>query len=328
MAKDRSRSGPTQRITGSDLADGRIRIPAATKELLPSESVDLDITLKGDRLSAHWNPRFGPDRERSGVLSTSRDALRRLVREDEVLTVVRTASGAIYVGDRGSKLRIAQWVNDAQPALNARLLKGSPTLQVFLDGNELEWVSPLFESDLRELSDDLWAKMDFPDPTPTADDFWPKGQPHWDAVARLEGRYGANGILLIEAKSHTNEVISSCGATAVQSRDKIDRALDEAKTYIGAPSTADWKSPYYQAANRFAFLYYLRARRNIPAWLFFVYFIGDAFEVEGVAQPCPSDEKGWTSVIDKMHQHLGLPACHPLTHFSHDVFLPAEPSQH
>jgi hypothetical protein len=92
-------------------------------------------------------------------------------------------------------------------------------------------------------------------------------------------------VVLVEAKSHTNEVKSSSGAKDARSVSTIDRAFSPAKRYVGAPQTY-WTSPYYQAANRLAFLDYLRARRNIPAWLAFVYFIGDAFEVDGVAQPC------------------------------------------
>ena len=80
---------------------------------------------------------------------------------------------------------------------------------------------------------------------------------------------------------------------------------------------------YYQAANRFAFLYYLRARRNIPTWLFFVYFVGDEFEVEGVPQQCPAHEDDWKPAIDEMHVLLGMKDCHPFSCFSRDVFLAA-----
>ena len=82
---------------------------------------------------------------------------------------------------------------------------------------------------------------------------------------------------------------------------------------------------YYQAANRLAFLYYLRARRSVPTWLFFTYFVGDEFEVEGVAQPCPASKEEWRPALDGAFPRagLGLPDCHPLTHFAKDVFLQA-----
>jgi hypothetical protein len=316
----------TQRITGSDLDRGHIRIPAATKDLFPPNSGKLEIWLKGVRIEVAWNPRFGPDRDRSGVLSIPSKLLKTMVVENEVLHVSRSAPGVVYLGDRGSKLRIAQWVNKRQPDLNAQLLAESPTLRDFLEDRAPEWVSPLSSNDFRELSADMWTSLDLPRPTPFAESFWPARQPHWDAIARLPGRGEVSGVLLVEAKSHTNEVASHCTATSSDSIRRIEQAFDDAKRYLGVPSTVDWKQPHYQAANRLTFLYYLRARRNIPAWLYFIYFTGDAFEVEGVPQPCPANESGWAETIEGMHRALGLPQCHPLTHFAHEVFLSAEPS--
>lgn len=319
-----ARSGKTQRITESDLADGRIRIPSASKPLLPTEPRKIQINLKGNLLEVHWNPRTGPDRERSGVLSVSRDSLQQMVGPNEILPIVRTARGTVYVGDRGSKLRIAQWVNDRRDELNDTLTDRSPTLAHFLGGREPDWRSPLHKNSLRELSDDLWHEARLPLPDPIEDSFWPKGGPHWDGVAVLPGPHDTKGILLVEAKSHTKEVLSGCDATPASIR-TIENSLREAKEYIGVPTDADWTKPYYQAANRLAFLYYLRARRSIPAWLFNVYFVGDSFEVDGAPQPCPPVEQGWTKTVRAMHAHLGLPGCHPLVHFTHDLFLPAKP---
>ncbi len=102
----------------------------------------------------------------------------------------------------------------------------------------------------------------------------------------------------------------------------IHKSLAAAKRYAGAAEASDWMTGYYQAANRLAFLYYLRARRSIPTWLFFIYFIGDSFEVDGVPQQCPTNEAEWKPAIAAMHEALGLPACHPMTHFAREVFLP------
>jgi len=85
----------TQRITARDLADGRIRLPRAAKSLLPPGSGVVRLSLRGCDVEARWDPRKGPDRERSGVLRVRRDLLARLVREDEVLRLAPTADGTV-----------------------------------------------------------------------------------------------------------------------------------------------------------------------------------------------------------------------------------------
>jgi hypothetical protein len=77
----------TQRVTAADLHDGRIRFPRATKALLPAERAYVDVVLRGSTLQCLWDPRTGPRKERSGVLSVPRDVLDGLVSEDEVLVV-------------------------------------------------------------------------------------------------------------------------------------------------------------------------------------------------------------------------------------------------
>lgn len=90
----------TQRVTAMDLESGRIRIPARgsspTKLLFPSGKATLDVMLRGRSVSARWDPRMGPDRERSGVLRIG-TVLSSLVREDEVLMVSEHDGGGITV---------------------------------------------------------------------------------------------------------------------------------------------------------------------------------------------------------------------------------------
>lgn len=257
------------------------------------------------------------------MISIPAGLLREHVAENEVLPLAVSKGGVVYVGDRGSKLRIAQWVETKALDLDTRLQEAAPTLRDFTDGRTFDWRSPRLASDYRELSADLWRELELPAPDPYSDGFWPSRQPHWDAVARVQGPFGTGGVVLVEAKSHLGELASSCAASSTDSRQTIARSLAASKTYVGAPEPADWMSGYYQAANRIAFLYYLRARRSIPTWLFFVYFVGDDFEVEGVAQRCPKTEDEWEPAIREMYDALGLPQCHPLTHFARDVFLPA-----
>lgn len=89
----------TQRVTATDLRAGRIRIPssgsASTKTLFPSQKAPLRVTLKGRSVDASWDPRMGPDKERSGVLTVG-PSLRELVAENEVL-VVREEDGILVM---------------------------------------------------------------------------------------------------------------------------------------------------------------------------------------------------------------------------------------
>jgi hypothetical protein len=316
----------TQRVTAADIAAGRIRIPITTetKEFFPQEKAQVTVALKGIRLSdCLYDPRLGPDRERSGVLRVPRELLESEVGENEVLPVHRGRNGVIYVGDRGSKLRIAQWIDRRPTSLSQALLERSTTIADFGGVDSIDWVAPTRANDFIELKADFWKKLDLPDPTPHEDGFWPANQPNWDAIATVEGPYGLRGVVLVEAKSHIAELASSAGASEGSLR-VIRASLAATQRYIGTDESVDWTVGHYQAANRLAFLYYLRARRNIPAWLFFVYFTGDEFEVNDVPQACPPDEAGWRPTVDRMHADLGLLKCHPLSSFVTDVFLPAK----
>lgn len=89
-------SDRTQRVTANDLRAGQIRIPssgaAATKSFFPTIKSVVDVELRGSAMSGSWDPRMGPDRERSGILRIG-PGLRDVVREDEVLTVTSGADG-------------------------------------------------------------------------------------------------------------------------------------------------------------------------------------------------------------------------------------------
>ena len=88
----------TQRVTAKDREGGRIRIPSTTKFLFPSKKAEISVNLKETRFHASWDPRTGPDRERSGVIRVSRDILRRLVDEDRCLSVSVDNSGTYLIG--------------------------------------------------------------------------------------------------------------------------------------------------------------------------------------------------------------------------------------
>lgn len=84
----------SQRVTEVDLRGGRIRIPIGEKAPFPSSKARLVIRSRGERIDdVAWDPRYGPDRERSGVLQVGK-RLVRLVAAEDVLTV-SVADGVI-----------------------------------------------------------------------------------------------------------------------------------------------------------------------------------------------------------------------------------------
>lgn len=85
----------TQRVTASDRRAGRIRIPIGEKDALPASRDRLRVRLRGRLFETMaWDPRYGPDRERSGVLYVGTE-LQELVADDEVLTV--STVGELFV---------------------------------------------------------------------------------------------------------------------------------------------------------------------------------------------------------------------------------------
>lgn len=90
-----TKSSPTQQVTAADVAAGRIRIPAATKPLLPPNRQVVSVVLRGREVDARWDPRNGPDRPRSGVLTVGAQALAATVVPDERLGVSVRSDGMI-----------------------------------------------------------------------------------------------------------------------------------------------------------------------------------------------------------------------------------------
>jgi len=87
--------GRTQRITAVDIRNGRIRVPHDSKDWFPAERAYVRVSLRGHALESRWDPKFGPDKERSGVLGIGRRVLPDLVQTDEILTITRNTDGSL-----------------------------------------------------------------------------------------------------------------------------------------------------------------------------------------------------------------------------------------
>lgn len=149
-------------------------------------------------------------------------------------------------------------------------------------------------------------------------EFWPQrgNVQNWDAVARLKYP-DRDEWALVEAKANVEELRSASGAKHPGSVSKIKLALDETKRAMGVNPERDWTQPYYQYANRLAFLHFL-ATQGVAARLCFVYFTGDA--VPG--RTCPRSQKEWKPAIDEMKANLGLTGKSEIEKRVHHVFLP------
>jgi hypothetical protein len=75
---------PTQRVTDVDIRAGRIRVPHDTKVIFPADRSRVAIVLRGTPFDVAYDPRMGPDKERSGVLHVG-SALADFVTPDDVL---------------------------------------------------------------------------------------------------------------------------------------------------------------------------------------------------------------------------------------------------
>lgn len=91
-------SGTSQRVTKVDLANGRIRLPHEAKVLFPADKSDVSIVLRGQPMKVRYDPRMGPDQERSAVLGIGRGVLPTLVAENEVLQLRALADGTVELG--------------------------------------------------------------------------------------------------------------------------------------------------------------------------------------------------------------------------------------
>jgi hypothetical protein len=82
-----ARLAESQRVTLTDIRAGRIRFPRAAKAYFPKERDDVQIVLRGVQLNARYDPRRGPDKERSAALRVQKANLEELVHADDVLSL-------------------------------------------------------------------------------------------------------------------------------------------------------------------------------------------------------------------------------------------------
>jgi hypothetical protein len=80
-------------VRAGDREAGIVRVPSRSKSLFPVERAQLTVVLRGESLyEVRWDPRLGPDRERSGRLGIGKLAASRLI-EGETLRIAQIDGG-------------------------------------------------------------------------------------------------------------------------------------------------------------------------------------------------------------------------------------------
>ena len=210
------------------------------------------------------------------------------------------------IAHAGSRKWLQVLVND-----HAELLNSCITPKLRPRPANIEWLSPLREDDYAEYSDDDFVRLlgISLDATPLGE-FWPERGPHWDALARTD----QGQVILLEAKSHVGEMVSTLGARNPKSRQRIHSSLAETKWFIGTRSGAqrNWTTGVYQYANRLAHLYLLNQLNNERAFLVLLGFLND-MERQKADTHVPSTATEWESVITYQERLMGIRQRHPLS---------------
>lgn len=211
-------------------------------------------------------------------------------------------------GQRGSLKWVQLLVNECPELINGSLREAC-----MLPSNaSISWLSPICTDEFAEYRDqaflDLLGIHLEQRPLST---FWPRRGPQWDALARS----GDGEVFLVEAKAHVGELLSPGTKASSKSKEFIERSLKEVQSFLGVDPIVDWSQALYQYTNRLAHLYLLRELNNVPAFLVFVYFVGD-HEMDG-----PVTVGEWESAIQVVKGILGLRESHRLSKYVHDVFI-------
>jgi hypothetical protein len=220
------------------------------------------------------------------------------------------ASGRAYAG---SQRQIQTYVNDSADVFSKAIAESLGTS--LPPSVRIEWVSPLKREGYAEYRDgDFLRILGIQQYESELLTFWPKGGPCWDALARVWFSDGHCGCVLVEAKSHVDEIYCSGCRASDGSRQQILRALCKTKAWLGVAPEAEWTGRLYQSANRYAHLYFLRVVAGVDAFLTNVYFINDPHSRTTI--------QDWTATVREVKQQLGLTVPVP---FSGEVYIQCVP---
>jgi hypothetical protein len=197
---------------------------------------------------------------------------------------------------KGSQKLIQDIINDYPEVLNDHIRNKIASLS----NRKICWVSPLKIDEYAEYRDTAFLnKLGLGKLSEKMNDFWPKNGPQWDALGKTtDGKV----VVLVEAKANVPELASFCGAKDTESLKTISERLNETQRWLTIRGPyIDWKSGFYQYANRLAHLYFLRKKAKIESYLIFLYLVGDSSHIR-------TSQDEWKSALKLQKKLLGLTA--------------------
>ncbi len=195
----------------------------------------------------------------------------------------------------GSEFQLLRFLGHHRNELNQQIQKALGTKST------IEWLD--FPYDMKRLSGDgeyigidfLRSQENYKIIETAWEKHWPsknKAQ-HWDAVGKNNDKW-----ILVEAKAHSEEMISDCGAGEV-SKNEIENRMSELKKTKGIKSNNSWLEKYYQKANRLLFAYFLESN-DIDCQILYIYFT-NGYQDKGVEK-----EEDWNTLIKEQDAYLGI----------------------
>jgi hypothetical protein len=225
----------------------------------------------------------------------------------------RTCAGRAGRVAHGSRRQLQEYVNQLPYCLNEEIERQLPR-DSRLSTQHVQWLSPLESEGFKEYRDaGVLEQLGMPEAAARLAACWPRMGPCWDGLAVVpQSKCRPQGVLLVDARSHPDEVDGPGWRAPFHSRPPILEAFRETREWLGAFETKAWTGSLFRIATRLAHLHFLRNRLGVPAWLVQVYFVNDPTGAASRAD--------WLPVIAGVHARLGLCRRPP---FTLDVFLPA-----
>ncbi|HEX2102189.1 MAG TPA: HD domain-containing protein [Solirubrobacteraceae bacterium] len=276
-----------------------LRVSLADK-LHNARAILLDYRTHGEALWSRFKPGEGPAvrwyyEALADAFAERRDALGPGATPalDELQRVVETLRGLAGAGEapppapdpepvpagraeKGSRLQLQRAVEENRGTLDVAIRGAFEDLA----GAELEWRSPLAEDGYREYRDmEFLMRIGRPDLGTALAAFWPRPGPFWDGLAVVRRPERSDGVLLVEAKAHPDEIEKGTGsaARAPDSTAAIMSALAWLAADLGVldANLEGWmRGPGYQHVNRVAYARWLN-EQGLDTWLVHVLFAHD-----------------------------------------------------
>ena len=147
------------------------------------------------------------------------------------------ANGNQGPAERGSRRCLQHDVNVRPDHLCEIVLSASPGL-LSLGVAQFAWISPLAPRNYLEYRDDFLTMLSLKSHEADLRHFWPLNGPQWDALAKMSVRSG-EAVLLVEAKAHLGESMTSCQATDPASIATIQRAFARVQGFMRIAPSVD-----------------------------------------------------------------------------------------